>query len=109
MAQRLDEPAIRQRLAVLPGWERAGDAIRRTYRLAGFRDAVFFMNAVAALAEGMNHHPDVDIRYRQVTLTLTTHSAGGLTDRDFELAEAIERYTARWRGDQGGQEAGPAS
>ncbi|WPD18210.1 4a-hydroxytetrahydrobiopterin dehydratase [Thermaerobacter composti] len=98
MVQRLDEAAIRQRLAALPGWERTGDAIRRTYRLATFRDAVFFVNAVAALAEGMNHHPDVDIRYRQVTLTLTTHSAGGLTDRDFELAAAIDRHTARWRG-----------
>ncbi|GAB6876503.1 4a-hydroxytetrahydrobiopterin dehydratase [Thermaerobacter litoralis] len=97
MTQRLDEPAIQQRLAALKGWERQGEAIRRTYRLATFRDAVFFVNAVAGLAEAMNHHPDVDIRYRQVTLTLTTHSAGGLTAPDFELAEAIDRHTARWR------------
>lgn len=100
MAQRLDEPVIRQRLASLPGWERQGDAIRRTYRLASFRDAVFFVNVVAGLAEAMNHHPDVDIRYRQVTLVLTTHSAGGLTGLDFDLAEAINRQTARWRGQE---------
>ncbi|HEY8416141.1 MAG TPA: 4a-hydroxytetrahydrobiopterin dehydratase [Thermaerobacter sp.] len=101
MAQRLDESAIRQRLAALPGWERAGNAIRRTYRLSTFRDAVFFVNAVAALAEERDHHPDIDIRYRQVTVTLTTHSAGGLTDQDFDLAAAIDRNTARWRGDEG--------
>ena len=90
---RLDEQEIASRLARLPGWERAGDTIRRTWRLGSFRDAVFFVNVVAALAEAANHHPDIDIRYRQVTLALTTHRAGGLTARDFALAEAIEAHT----------------
>ncbi len=106
MPQRLDEPAIQERLASLPGWERQGHTLRRVYRLASFRDAVFFVGVVAGLAEGMNHHPDIDIRYRQVTLVLTTHSAGGLTDLDFTLAEAIDRHTARWRG-AAGEGSGP--
>lgn len=91
---RLPEDEIARRLARLPGWERAGAAIRRTFRLDSFRDAVFLVNAVAALAEALRHHPDIDVRYRTVTLTLTTHDAGGLTERDFALAEAIEAHTA---------------
>ena len=95
---RLGDEEIARRLAALPGWRRAGDSITRTFEVASFRDAVFFVNAVAALAEGAHHHPDIDIRWRRVTLTLSTHSAGGLTSRDFDLAEAIERHTQRWRG-----------
>ncbi len=94
--ERLDATEIERRLAALPGWEWAGNALRRTFTLASFRDAVFFVNAVAALAEAAGHHPDVDLRYRRVTLTLTTHDAGGLTERDFALAAEIERAT-RWR------------
>lgn len=90
---RLAEEEIARRLARLPGWERARDAIRRTYRLASFRKAMFLVNAVAGLAEAMRHHPDIDVRYRRVTLTLTTHDAGGLTERDFALAEAIDAHT----------------
>ncbi|HEY8450038.1 MAG TPA: 4a-hydroxytetrahydrobiopterin dehydratase [Bacillota bacterium] len=93
---RLSEDEIAARLAALPGWTREGNAIRRTYRLASFREALFFVNAVAALAESANHHPDIDIRYKQVTLTLTTHDAQGLTARDFDLAAAIDRHTARY-------------
>lgn len=91
--ERLDARAIEERLARLNGWERVGDALRRTYRLPSFRDALFLVNTVAGLAEAMRHHPDIDIRYRTVTLTLTTHDAGGLTDKDFALAEAIDRHT----------------
>ena len=83
---------------VPPGWTREGQAITRTYQFPSFRDAVFFVNAVAALAEAANHHPDIQLSWRRVTLTLTTHSAGGLTDRDLALAEAIDRHTQRWRG-----------
>lgn len=93
----LDPEEIARRLRALPGWEQVGNAIRRTFTLASFRDAIFFANTVAALAEAANHHPDIDIRYRRVTLTLTTHDAGGLTAGDFDLAEAVERQTARWR------------
>jgi 4a-hydroxytetrahydrobiopterin dehydratase len=87
---RLDEPGIAQALAQMPGWARAGSEIKRTYRFKGFREALAFVNRVGDLAEGAGHHPDIDIRYNAVTLALTTHDAGGLTAKDFELARAID-------------------
>lgn len=86
----LPESEIVRRLAQLPGWERHGREIRRTFTFGDFKGALAFVNRVAALAEGMDHHPDIDIRYSRVTLGLTTHDAGGLTERDFELAARIE-------------------
>ena len=86
---RLDEPEIARRLAALPGWERRGDEIRRTFAFPDFKASLAFVNRVGELAEAMNHHPDVDIRYSRVTLALTTHDAGGLTARDFELAAKV--------------------
>ena len=86
---RLDEPEIARRLASLPGWERQGDEIRRTFVFSDFKASLAFVNRVGALAEAMDHHPDIDIRYSRVTLALTTHDAGGLTARDFELAEKV--------------------
>jgi 4a-hydroxytetrahydrobiopterin dehydratase len=88
---RLDETAIARALAATPGWERAGAALRRTYRFGDFRQAMAFVNGVAEAAERAGHHPDIDIRYNAVTLALTTHDAGGLTAKDFELARAIDR------------------
>jgi 4a-hydroxytetrahydrobiopterin dehydratase len=88
---RLDDTGIAQALGQTPGWERAGGEIRRTYRLKDFREALAFVNRVGDLAEGAGHHPDIDIRYSAVTLALSTHSAGGLTAKDFELARAIDR------------------
>ena len=85
----LSETEIRERLERLPGWERCGKEIRRTWTFADFAGSMAFVNRVAALAEAAGHHPDVDIRYSRVTLALSTHSAGGLTARDFDLAEAI--------------------
>ena len=64
--------------------------IRRTYRFRDFREALAFVNRVGDLAERAAHHPDIDIRYNAVTLALTTHDAGGLSDKDFELARAID-------------------
>ena len=86
---RLDEAEIARRLAGLAGWERRGDEIRRTFAFADFAAALAFVNRVGELAEAMNHHPDIDIRYSRVTLALTTHDAGGLSARDFELAARI--------------------
>jgi 4a-hydroxytetrahydrobiopterin dehydratase len=83
----LSDAAVAERLARLPGWERQGDEIRRTFAFADFVEALAFVNRVAELAEAMNHHPDIDIRYSKVTLALTTHDAGGLTALDFDLAE----------------------
>jgi 4a-hydroxytetrahydrobiopterin dehydratase len=85
----LTETEIRDRLERLPGWERRGNEIRRTWSFADFAGSMAFVNRVAELAEAADHHPDIDIRYSKVTLALSTHDAGGLTARDFALAEAI--------------------
>ncbi|HXH83499.1 MAG TPA: 4a-hydroxytetrahydrobiopterin dehydratase [Candidatus Tectomicrobia bacterium] len=90
MTARLDEAAIARALAGAPAWERRGQAITRTWQFHDFRRAMAFVNRVADLAERADHHPDIDIRYATVTLTLWTHSAGGLTAKDFELARAID-------------------
>lgn len=75
----------------LPGWRRDGDTIERTYELPDFRTALAFVAYVGELAEQMNHHPDVDIRYDKVRLALSTHSEGGLTGNDLTLARRIDR------------------
>jgi 4a-hydroxytetrahydrobiopterin dehydratase len=86
---RLSDEEIKQRLAVLEGWERHGDAIRRGFKLADFKGSVEFVNRLTPEAEEMNHHPDLEISWNQVTVTITTHSEGGLTENDFELARRI--------------------
>ncbi len=87
---KLVEAEVAQRLKVLPGWSRAGDAIRKSFSFQKFSDGIRFVDRVAAAADAMDHHPDIDIRYTTITLQLSTHSAGGLTAKDFELAAAIE-------------------
>jgi len=89
MATRLTDDEIDRRLLALPGWERHGDEIRRTFAFADFEGSLAFVGQVGALAEAANHHPDIDIRYSKVTLALSTHDAGGLTAKDFDLAEKI--------------------
>jgi 4a-hydroxytetrahydrobiopterin dehydratase len=86
----LSETEITDRLARVPGWERHGGEIRRTFAFADFKGAMAFVNRVAELAEAMDHHPDIDIRYSKVTLALSTHDAGGLTARDFDLAGRVQ-------------------
>ncbi len=81
-------------LAALPGWERQGDTIRKTFVCASFPAAIAFVAHVGFLAEAAAHHPDIDVRWRSVTLALTTHDAGGLTERDADLAAQID---AIWR------------
>lgn len=90
MSTRLSEAEIEQRLAALNGWEREGDVIRKTFRRANFPAAIAFVTQVAFLAEAAAHHPDIDIRWRRVTLALTTHDANGLTSKDFDLAAQID-------------------
>lgn len=90
MAQLLEENEIASRLERLGDWERRGTAIVKTFTCRNFVEAIAFVNRVADAAEGANHHPDIDIRYNKVTLGLTTHSEGGLTPKDFELAGGIE-------------------
>jgi 4a-hydroxytetrahydrobiopterin dehydratase len=86
------EPAkIILALSTLPEWSRSGEMISRTFAFKDFPAAMKFVNAVAELAEQAQHHPDVDIRWNKVTLALTTHDAGGLTEKDFELARQLDR------------------
>jgi len=70
------------------GWNEVDDALERTFELPTFAEAIAFVNRIADLAEAENHHPDIAIRYRRVTLRWWTHTAGGVTDRDHRLAEA---------------------
>ena len=86
----LTEEEIAGCLADVPGWARVGEAITRTYRFAGFRAAIAFVTQVAEAAEDADHHPDIDVRYRNVTLLLTTHDSCGLTRLDFKLAAACD-------------------
>lgn len=85
----LTEDVIAQGLRSLPGWTRDGGAIRRTFTFTGFPDAIAFVNSLVGPAESLNHHPDVDIRYNRVIVTLSTHDSGGLTDHDLTLAARI--------------------
>jgi 4a-hydroxytetrahydrobiopterin dehydratase len=86
----LDHGAVDAALAAGLRWERHGDELVTTRRGENFADALAYVNAVGALAEEMDHHPDIDIRWNAVTLRLTTHSAGGLTSLDLELARRID-------------------
>lgn len=89
MAALLTDEQVTARLAELPGWEREGDEIVHLQTLGDFRASVLYVGAVAYLAEAANHHPDVAISWNKVRLTLSTHSAGGLTENDFALARQI--------------------
>ena len=73
-----------------PGWELKAAEIAKLYKFKDFKEAMGFVNRVADLAEEADHHPDILIRYNKVTLTLSTHSAGGLTEKDFQLARKID-------------------
>jgi 4a-hydroxytetrahydrobiopterin dehydratase len=87
---RLNDEEIKQRLAGLDGWEREGDAIQRRFKLDDFKGSVDFVNRLTPAAEEMNHHPDLAISWNEVTVTISTHSEGGLTANDFELARKID-------------------
>ncbi len=86
----LTEQKITSELGRLDGWVLKGNQIEKSVKHPDFVRAMGFVNSVALLAERMNHHPDIDIRWNAVTLVLSTHSAGGLTELDFEIARAID-------------------
>ena len=77
-------------------WHRDGDTIRRTVVARDFRTAIAIVNDIAEQAEAMNHHPDIDIRWRTLHLALTTHDKGGLTELDFDLAARIDAIVAKY-------------
>jgi 4a-hydroxytetrahydrobiopterin dehydratase len=89
MARLLDAEEISRQLEALPGWYGDGTALGRTYELADFPTAIRAVDEIALLAEDMDHHPDIDIRWRTLHLTLSTHSEGGTTQLDIELAHQI--------------------
>jgi 4a-hydroxytetrahydrobiopterin dehydratase len=82
---------IKAALAQVPDWKRNGSVIARTFQFKDFPAAIKFVNQAATLAETAWHHPDIDIRWNKVTLTLTTHDQGGLTEKDFALARKFDR------------------
>lgn len=91
MAELLSDIEVQRELGGLQGWSRRGDAIVRTYQFRNFVQAMDFVNRVARLAESAQHHPDIDVRYSKVTLSLSTHDAGGITSNDLSLARAIDK------------------
>lgn len=88
---KLNAPQIKAALATVPDWSKRGKTIVRTFVFKDFPAAIKFVNAVAKLAEKAWHHPDIDIRWNKVTIVLTTHDAGGLTEKDFALAKKFDR------------------
>jgi 4a-hydroxytetrahydrobiopterin dehydratase len=89
-AQKLTEDEIQQHLAQLPGWQVEGVTLRKTYRFPSFVKSMEFVNQLAQIAESVQHHPDIDIRYDKVTIGLTTHDSGGITANDIELAATAD-------------------
>jgi 4a-hydroxytetrahydrobiopterin dehydratase len=86
----LEDAEIERRLAGLEGWQRSGEAIAKTFACGDFVGSVRFLDSLVDPAEAMGHHPDVAISWSEVTVTLSTHSEGGLTAADFELAEKVD-------------------
>ena len=84
------EAEIKTALAELPGWKSQGKTISKTYDLKGFKAAMAFAGTVGEIAERGDHHPDILIQFHKVTLTLTSHDAGGVSDRDLRAARQIE-------------------
>jgi 4a-hydroxytetrahydrobiopterin dehydratase len=93
-ARKLDDEELASTLQKLDGWTREGDALVRTYQFPNFMEGIAFVNRVAAAAEEMDHHPDLDVRYTRIRVGLSTHSAGGITELDVELARRIDTSAA---------------
>jgi 4a-hydroxytetrahydrobiopterin dehydratase len=92
--KKLNAAQIKSALATVPEWTRQGATISRTFQFKDFPAAIQFVNAAAEIAEQAWHHPDIDIRWNKVVLTLTAHDAGGLTEKDFALARKFDRLPA---------------
>ena len=87
---------IRLHLKAVPNWSKRAQTIFRTFRFEGFLKSIDFVNRIARKSQKINHHPDIDIRFDKVKLTLTTHDAGGLTEKDFTLAEQCDEVFAKF-------------
>ena len=93
-SEKLNPESIRGWLSSREGWKRRANKLTKDFEFPSFRDSIVFVNRVATLADHFDHHPDIDIRYAKVTLTLSTHDAGGITQRDLALAEQIDFATS---------------
>jgi len=89
---KMNDLKIQRELKNLKGWKRSGDAIEKKFEFKDFIQAMGFVNSIALLAERANHHPDIDIRWNKVQLVLSTHSDGGITQKDIALAKEIESF-----------------
>ena len=87
---KMDDSEVQEALGSMPGWELRGGAVTKQFSLGSFRAAISFVNTVADLAEEADHHPDLDVRYDKVVVSLVTHSAGGVTSKDLDMARRIE-------------------
>lgn len=88
--------ALAERLAALPGWSEAGTSIRREFATDGWPTTLMLVNLIGFLCEAADHHPDLHVSWGKVEVRLNTHTAGGVTDKDLELAQVIERH-ATWK------------
>lgn len=88
----LTDADIQQHLSALPGWSRSGNALVKTYTFPDFIHAMQFVNQIAEAAEAVQHHPDIDIRYSSVTLSLSTHNSGGITHNDISSAASADGF-----------------
>lgn len=87
---KLSDLEIQRALGSLPGWARRGETLVKTYTWPTFSAGIDFVQRVASAADAMDHHPDIDIRYTKITCTLSSHDAGGITEKDLSLAKSIE-------------------
>jgi len=86
----MSDDEVKDRLSKMGGWEREGDALVHEFEFANFVGSVDFVNRITPIAEEMNHHPDLAISWNKVTVSLSTHSEGGITENDFQLAAKID-------------------
>ena len=93
----LSESEVQDRLSSVSGWRRKGEAIVREFEFKDFPAAIGFVNQIAKAAEAARHHPDIDVRWNKVRLSLSTHDQGGLTAKDFDLALALDLLEATGR------------
>lgn len=94
MNARLNDESIDGWLGQKQGWKKDGESLVKQFRFESFRDSIVFVNRVASIADTLDHHPDIDIRYNRVRLGASTHDAGGITEKDLELADRVDVATS---------------
>jgi len=93
-AEKLNAESIKGWLTARKGWKRRANKLTKDFEFESFRDSIVFVNRIATLADGMNHHPDIDVRYATVTVTVMSYDAGAITEKDLDLAAQIDFATS---------------